>query len=364
MVGNLPRGRPVEAAAVDDDAADGDAVAAQELGGGMHDDVGTVLDGPAQVGRGERGIDRQRQAVPVGDARPPPRCPAPPSPGLPSVSANSSRVLSVMARCEAGGIARIDQRRGDAEARQGVHEHVVRAAVDARGRDDVPARTHQRGDDEMQRRLAAGGGDRADAALQRRDALLQHRHRRVGDARIDVPGALQVEQGGGVLGVVEHVGRGLVDRHRPRARGRVGPLAGVQGERVEAWSLAVWSWGSSHSATGFPSPLRGGQGWGSNVDAPSSPTRRFAHPPRKGEGRWTRIQCAMIASCSHVQPAEPSLDHLEHRDLHLVGKPRGRRHEDAAVEPVVAGRRAPRTPARCGSRPARDRRLRRATSAP
>ena len=38
----------------------------------------------------------------------------------------------------------------------------------------------------------------------------------------------------GVLGVVEHVGRGLVDRHRPRARGRIGPLARVQRERVEA----------------------------------------------------------------------------------------------------------------------------------
>ena len=87
---------------------------------------------------------------------------------------------------------------------------------------------------EVQRRLAAGGGDRADAALQRRDALLQHGHGRVGDARIDVPGALQVEQAGRVLGVVEHVGRGLVDRHGARAGGRIGPLAGMQRERVEA----------------------------------------------------------------------------------------------------------------------------------
>ena len=33
---------------------------------------------------------------------------------------------------ECGGVARIDGRAGDAEARQRVHEHIVRAAVDAR----------------------------------------------------------------------------------------------------------------------------------------------------------------------------------------------------------------------------------------
>ena len=83
------------------------------------------------------------------------------------------------------------------------------------------------GDGEMQRRLTAGGGHGTDTALQCGNALLQHRHRGVGDARVEVPGPLQVEQGGCVLGIVEHIGRGLVDGHRPRARGRIGPLAGV-----------------------------------------------------------------------------------------------------------------------------------------
>ena len=49
-----------------------------------------------------------------------------------------------------------------------------------------------------------------------------------------LPEFLQGEQVGGVLGVVEDVGGGLVDRHGARAGGRVGRLAGVQGEGLEA----------------------------------------------------------------------------------------------------------------------------------
>jgi hypothetical protein len=40
------------------------------------------------------------------------------------------------------------------------------------------------------------------------------------------------EQVGGVLGVVEDVRRGLVDRHRARLRGRVDGLACVERERL------------------------------------------------------------------------------------------------------------------------------------
>ena len=91
----------------------------------------------------------------------------------------------------------------------------------------------QRGDGEMHRRHAARGADRADAAFQRGEPLLEHRRRRVGDARIDVAGAFEVEQRGGVIGVLEHVRGGLVDRHGARAGRRIGVLAGVQAQRLE-----------------------------------------------------------------------------------------------------------------------------------
>ena len=61
-------GLPVELARVDDDAAEGRAVSADKLGGGMEHDVRAVLDGPDQIGRAEGVVDGEGNAVPVGDA--------------------------------------------------------------------------------------------------------------------------------------------------------------------------------------------------------------------------------------------------------------------------------------------------------
>ena len=93
MVGKLAGRLPVEAAAVDDRAADGDAVAAEPFGDGMHDDVGAELDRAAQIGRGERVVDQQRHAGRVRDLRHL-WMSSTSRPGLPIVSANTSRVLS------------------------------------------------------------------------------------------------------------------------------------------------------------------------------------------------------------------------------------------------------------------------------
>ena len=81
--------------------------------------------------------------------------------------------------------------------------------------------------------MAGRDRKRRRAAFQRRDALFQHRLRRVHDARIDVAERLQVEQRGGMIGIVEDKGGGLVDRRGARAGGRIGLGAGMDGERVE-----------------------------------------------------------------------------------------------------------------------------------
>ena len=103
----------------------------------------------------------------------------------------------------------------------------------------MPALPHERDHGQVQGGMARGRGDRADPVLQRRDPLLQDRDRRIRDAAVDMPGALQVEQRAGVLGVFEDIGGGLIDRDRAGARDRVGLLAAVQGQGVELQKLGI-----------------------------------------------------------------------------------------------------------------------------
>ena len=75
--------------------------------------------------------------------------------------------------------------------------------------------------------LTGGQEQRRHAALQGGDALLDDVGGRVADPGVDVAGDLQAEQRRGVRGVVEGVGRGLVDRQGARVGGGSGCLAGV-----------------------------------------------------------------------------------------------------------------------------------------
>ena len=154
-------------------------------------------------------------------------------PGLPMVSATTSRVRSPIAArkpARSRGLTNVVKipKRGSVCVKQ-----IDRAAIERRGRNDMIAGIQQRGDGEMHRRHAACGADRADAVFQRRQALLQHRRRRIGNARVDVAGALQVEQARGVIGIVEHIRGGLVNRHGTRPCDRIGMLPGVQAQSLE-----------------------------------------------------------------------------------------------------------------------------------
>src|SRR5262249_12568828 len=108
-----------------------------------------------------------------------------------------------------------------------VVEQVVGAAVEPRTRHDVVAGVGQVEDREVFGGLAGREEQRRDAALQRRDALLDDVLRRVHDPGVDVAGLCEAEQRGGVFGAVEGVRRGLVDRQRPRVGRAVGRLAGM-----------------------------------------------------------------------------------------------------------------------------------------
>jgi hypothetical protein len=181
---------------------------------------------------------------------------------LPTVSPNSSLVFGPDGGLPAVQVVRLDEGGVDAEAAHRVVQQVLRAAVQRGAGDDVRAGAHQRRHAQVQRGLAAGGGDGADAAFQRRHPLLQHRVGRVADAAIDVAGALQVEQGGGVVARLEDERRGEVDRHGARAGRRVGGGAGVQRKGVESGVGIAWHV-SPRRACNDRSRLRGaGEGGG------------------------------------------------------------------------------------------------------
>ena len=215
-------------------------VPAQELGGRVHHDVAAELEGAAEAGRGEGAVDHQRHARLVGDGGDG-RHVHDLEAGVAQGLAEDETGLGPNRPAEPLGVTGVDEAGLDAETRHRVGEQVVAAAVDRGRRDDVSARIHQRRDGEVERRLPARRADRADAAFERRDPLLQHRHRRVGDARVDVAGALEVEERRRLLGVVEDVGGGLIDRHRARAGHRIRLLP-----RVEAQRVALEGQGVSH----------------------------------------------------------------------------------------------------------------------
>ena len=125
-------------------------------------------------------------------------------------------------------VGRIDEGDVDADAREGVVELVVGAAVEPAAADDVIARAAQRQDRHGLRGVAAARRQRRHAAFQARDALLEHIGGRVHDAGVDVAQLLQREQIRGVLRVAKLIAGGLVDRHGAAAGGRIRLLTGVK----------------------------------------------------------------------------------------------------------------------------------------
>ena len=152
------RRAPVEAAAIDDDAADRDAVAADPFGRRVHDDIGAKLDRPAEIGRRKRVVDQQRNFGVMrdgGDLRDIQHFEA----GIADGLADHQARIGLDRRAECVEIARFYKCGGDAEARQRMRQQVDGAAIERGGGDDMVAGIEQRGDRQMQRRHAARGAD-------------------------------------------------------------------------------------------------------------------------------------------------------------------------------------------------------------
>ena len=231
--GELVGGRPVELARIDDGAACDGAVAGQVFRGRMHHQRGPVFDGAAEVGGGRGVVHDQRQASGIRDRA-----------DRVQIGDIAARIGDGFAEDRArvvvdGGLDRvqiveIDKGRGPAEAFDRLAELRDRAAIETGRGHDVAARSHQREKRHDLRRVPRRAADSPDAAFQRGDAFLQHGHGRVGQARVDIAHFLQVEQSGGVIGVAEDIGRGLVDRRLARAGGGIRPAAGVNLQGIKA----------------------------------------------------------------------------------------------------------------------------------
>ena len=225
--------RPVKFAAVHDAAAGDGAIAGQVFGGRMHHQRRPMFNRAAQIGRGGCVIDDQRNASGIGHFR-----------HRIQIGDVTARVGDGFAKHRAGvivngggqriQIVKIDEFGGPAEFTDRVGKLLDRAAIQPGGRDHIAPRGHQREQRHDLRRVPRRTADRTNATLKCGNPFLQHGDGRVGQAGIDVADLLQIEQGGGVVCVAEHIGGGLVNRGLACAGGRIGPGAGVDLQGVKA----------------------------------------------------------------------------------------------------------------------------------
>ena len=200
----------------------------------MHDDVGTPFQRLAEVGRGQGVVDDQRHAVGVGD-------------GGDRLEVGDDAVGVGRALDEHGPGLVVDRGREILRARAGRR---TSPASRTAGRCGSSGRSSRHRAWSSRRRCSPGcirlrkvrncaawpEAVQQAAVPPSSAAIRDSRTETVGlvRRRVDVAELLQIEQSCRVVDVVEHVGRGLVDRHGPRAGGRIGLGAGVHRQGLEA----------------------------------------------------------------------------------------------------------------------------------
>ena len=204
---------------------------ADPLGGAVDHDVGAVLDRACER-RGAKGVvHHQRDARRVCDGREGLEV-GHVEPGIPDGLDVEEPGALIDCRAHLVEVVDVHELRPDAPLGEGVLEEVVGAAIERLRRDQVVAGAGQVEHREGLGRLPARHRQGRDAPLEFGHPLLEHIVGGVHDAGVDVPELAKAEEIGSVLGAVEDVARGGVDRHGARVGGRVDDLAGVDGESV------------------------------------------------------------------------------------------------------------------------------------
>ena len=208
-------------------------MATNPLGGAFHHHISAMLDGANQGASSAKGVvNDQRDAMVMGQG----------SQGfeIGDVEAGVAHRLDIDGLgvlidlgLEALRLIPIGKFDVDAQPGELNLELVVGAAVEKGGGDQVVTSLHEVGDGQKLRRLARGGGHRSHTALQRRHPLFKDIGGGVHQAGVDVPEFLQPKKIGAVLGVIEDVGGGLINRNRTGIGGGIRLLASVQLKRFK-----------------------------------------------------------------------------------------------------------------------------------
>ena len=196
---------------------------ADELGGGVNDDVGPMLDGPDEIGGAEGVIHHHRQPVLVGDGGD--------GVQIGDVAVGVAQGLQI----DGPGVGLdgvfhlrqvvgVDKGGGHAIVGQGVGQEIIGPAIDRLLCHDVIPLAGQGLDGVGDGCRAGGHGQGPHAPLQGGDALFKDLLGGVGQTAIDGAAVAQVKAGGGMGGVAEHIGRGGVDGDGAGIGGGIGLL--------------------------------------------------------------------------------------------------------------------------------------------
>jgi hypothetical protein len=222
---------PRKVAAIDDGAADRGAVTADIFGGRVDDSRGTMLQRPDDE-RSGRVVDDQRHAEFAPDIRH-----FADREDVELRIGQGFRIIGfgalIRRPAEILRIGGIDETNLDAEMLQRCGKQRPCAAIEICGAHDIVAGAGKIEDGVGRCRLAGRHRQRRSTTLQSRQPLLEGILRGVGNAGVDMAILIQREQLVGMIGVPKLVGRGLIDRHRNRAGGGIGPIgAPVQGQSL------------------------------------------------------------------------------------------------------------------------------------
>mmetsp|Transcript_56136 Transcript_56136/g.112527 ORF Transcript_56136/g.112527 Transcript_56136/m.112527 type:complete len:441 (+) Transcript_56136:356-1678(+) len=213
-------GAPVEVAPLDDEAAHRIAMAAEALGGTVHDDVGAVLERPDEVGGGGRVVHDERDALRVRDLG-----------QLLQVHNKPSRIsnglaiesLRLLGERFLDGIKVIVGAEGHfpTELLELASKLCHGASVELVRGDEVVTGVQEVAEGEALGSMARGHCESRHAPLQCRDLLLQGVRGGICDASVDGPKCLQGEFGCCIIGILEDKARAHRDGGGPCACGGV-----------------------------------------------------------------------------------------------------------------------------------------------